>query len=88
MWKSKKVNSSKFNSLYTAFLHSIILSEFAKAYIVYDLDAWLRNPTNNSKFTNWLFGATSIVKNSDKGKYVYSAYRITFDSAGCWSFDN
>ena len=47
-----------------------------------------RNPTNNFKFKNCLFGATNIVKNSDKEKYVYTGYRITFDSAGVWSFDN
>ena len=29
-----------------------------------------------------------MIKNSDKEKYVYSGYRITFDSAGSWSFDN
>ena len=40
------------------------------------------------KFKNCLFGATNIVKNSDKEKYVYSGYRIIFDSGGFWSFDN
>ena len=35
-----------------------------------------------------MFGATNIVKNSDKGKYVYSEFDITFDNAGSWSFDN
>ena len=34
------------------------------------------------------FGATSVVKNGDKEKYVYGAYGITFDSASSWSFDN
>ena len=29
-----------------------------------------------------------MVKNSDKGKYVYSRYGIRFDSGGPWSFDN
>ena len=57
-------------------------------YIVYDLDAWPRNPTNIFKFKNYLFGSTNIVKNSDKGKYVHSGYEITFDSAGAWSFVN
>ena len=33
-------------------------------------------------------GATSVVKNSDKGKYGYSGCGITFDSAGFCSFDN
>ena len=31
-------------------------------------------------------GATNIVKNSDKEKYVYSGYGITFDSGGSWRF--
>ena len=61
------------------------LTKIVNVYIVYD---WLRNPTNNFKFKNCLFGATNIVKNSDKEKYVYSAYGITFDSAGSWSFGN
>ena len=38
------------------------------------------------KFKNCLFGAISLVKNSDKEKDVYSGHGITFDSA--WSFDN
>ena len=46
------------------------------------------NPTNNFKFRNCLFGATKLVKNSDKETYVYSGYGITFDSRGSWSFDN
>ena len=64
------------------------LTKIVNVYIVYDLDAWLRNPTNNFKFKNCLFGATNIVKNSDKEKYVYSGYGITFDSGGSRSFDN
>ena len=55
---------------------------------MYDLDAWAKNPTNNFKFKTCLFRATNIVKNSDKEKYVYSGYAITFDSAGLWSFGN
>ena len=35
-----------------------------------------------------MFGASIIVKNSDKEKYVYSGYGITIDSASSWSFDN
>ena len=49
---------------------------------------WPRNPTNNFKFKNCLFGATSIAKNSDEEKYVSSGYRITFDSASSWCFGN
>ena len=62
------------------------MSKSVNVYIVYDLDAWPRNPINNFKFKNCLFGATSIVKSSDKEKYVYSGYDVTFDSS--WSFNN
>ena len=37
----------------------------------------LRNPTNNFKFKNCLFGATNIRENSDKEKHVCSGYGIT-----------
>ena len=64
------------------------LSKIVNVYIVYDLGDWPRNPTNNFKVKKCLFGGTSIVKNSDKEKYVYSGYGITSDSAGSWGFDN
>ena len=35
-----------------------------------------------------MFGAISIVKDTDKEKYVYSGYGIAFDEKGGWSFDN
>ena len=41
------------------------LSKIVNLYIICDSDAWSRNPANNFKFTNCLFGATNIVKNSD-----------------------
>ena len=47
-----------------------------------------RNSTSNLKFENCLFGANNAVKNSDKEKYVYSGYEITFGSGDLWSFDN
>ena len=64
------------------------MTKIVKVYIFFDLDAWPRNPTNNFKFKNCLFGATTVVKNSDKDKHVCTGYGITFDSAGSWSFDN
>ena len=63
------------------------LRKIVNVYIAYDLDAWPRNPTNNFKFKNYLFGVTSIVRNSNKEKYVCGAYGIRFDIAGSWSFD-
>ena len=35
-----------------------------------------------------MFGATNLVKNSDKGKYVYNGYGIAFDEKGEWRFGN
>ena len=35
-----------------------------------------------------MLGLTSIVKNSDRKKYVYTGYRIAFDGKGSWSFSN
>ena len=57
-------------------------------YMVYDLNSSPKNPNNNFKFKNCLFGATSVTKNSDKEKYLYCGYGITFDSAGSWKIDN
>ena len=56
-------------------------TKIVNAYIVYDLDAWPKNPTNNFIFKNCLLGATSIVKNSDEEWWVCCGYGIPFDSA-------
>ena len=64
------------------------LTKIINVYIVYELNTWPKNPTYNFKFKNCLFGAHNVVKNSDKEKYVYSRYGITFDSGGSWIFDN
>ena len=42
----------------------------------------------NFTLKNCLFGATNIVKNSDKEKYVYRGYGIASDGKGEWSFGN
>ena len=106
-WKLEGVYDTKFKPLYTAFFHSIKLSEgrfwikfdkdplaaeqnnylikILNIYYVYDLDAWPRNPTNNS---NLRIKILKLVRNSNKEKYVYIGCGITFDSAGSWSFGN
>ena len=63
------------------------MNKIENVYVLYNLDAWPRNPTTNFKSQNCLFGATSIVKNSDKEKYVYSGYGITYDSVDLWNSD-
>ena len=57
-------------------------SKIVNAYIVYDLDTWPKHPLNNFTFKNSLFGATNIVKNNVKQKFVYSGYGIAFDGNG------
>ena len=37
-------------------------SNIVNTSITYVLDAWPKDPTNNFKFKNYLFGATSVVK--------------------------
>ena len=64
------------------------MNKIVNVFIIYDLAVWPRNSTDNLKFKNCLIEATNIVKNSDKEKYVYSGYGITFDSGGSWSFNN
>ena len=36
------------------------ITKIVNMYIVYDSDTWPRNPTNNLKFKNCLFGKTSM----------------------------
>ena len=55
------------------------LTKIVNVYIIYDLDVWPEN---------CLFGATCIIKYSDKEMHVYSGFGIAFDGKGEWSFDN
>ena len=64
------------------------LTKIVNIYIVYDLAAWSKILLRNFTLKNRLFGATNIVKNRDKEKYVYSGWRIAFDGKGEWSFGN
>ena len=62
--------------------------KIVNVYIVYELYKWPKNTINNFKFKNCLFGAASIIKNSDNEKYLYSGQWITFNSIDWWSADN
>ena len=64
------------------------MNKIGNVFFVYDLDARPRNPTSNSIFKNCLLFAPSIPKNSDKEKYMYSAYRLTFYDEDSWGFDD
>ena len=58
------------------------------AYIVYDLDNWLKIPLRNFALKNCLFVAIDTRKDSDKCNYEYGGYGITFDGKGEWNFPN
>ena len=63
-------------------------SKIVHVYIVYDLDYWPKIPLRNFTLKNCLFGATNVVKNSDREKYVHSGYRIAFEGKSLWSFSD
>ena len=64
------------------------MTKTVNVYIVYDLEAWPKIPLRNFTLKNCWFGATNIVKNSDKEKWVNSGYGIAFDGNGEWNFGN
>ena len=64
------------------------LKKIVNVYIVYDLVAWPKILLKIFTLKNCQFGATNIVKNSDKGKWVYSGYGLAFDEGDWLSFGN
>ena len=61
-------------------------TKIVNPYIVYDLDNWSKIPLRIFTLKNCLFGATAIVKKSNKEKWVYNGYGIAFDGKSSWSF--
>ena len=57
-------------------------------YYLHCLEVWPKILLRRFTLKECLFGVTSIVKNSDNQKYVYSGYRIAFDGKGELSFGN
>ena len=55
------------------------MTKTVNIYFVVDLDAWPSNP---------IIWSNQCSKNSDKEKYVYNDYGITFDIVGLWISDN
>ena len=52
------------------------VTKIDNVYVVYELDTSSKIPFKNFKLKNCLFGATNIVKNSDKEKWVYQVLGI------------
>ena len=69
-----------FSSLYNNFILNL--------YIVYELNTWQHNPTNNFTLKKCLFGTVKLVRNVMKSKFTYNDQGIAFDGEGSWSFDN
>ena len=67
-----------FPSLYSNFILNL--------YIVYELNNWPRNPTNNLTLKNCLFGTVKLVRNAIKSKFTYNDQEIAFDGERSWSF--
>lgn len=62
--------------------------KFVNAYIIYDLISWPRSPLNIFTLKHSLFGATNIEKDTNKHKWKYKGYGITFDGKGMQNFGN
>ena len=56
----------KFNKDLLAIEQNNYLTKIVNIYTVYELNDWSRNPTINFKFKTFQFGATNIVKTSDR----------------------
>ena len=78
----------KFDKISLAVEKNNYLSKIVNIYFAYDFDAWPKVRLRNFTLKNCFFGATNIVKNIDKEKYVYSGYGIAFDGKIEWSFGN
>ena len=51
-------------------------------FIVYELNKWPRNPTNNITLENCLFGIVKLTRNKEKTKFSHTGPEIAFDRKG------
>ena len=52
------------------------------------LNLWSRNPINNFKLKDCLFGIFKLTRNTIKIKFISNWQGIAFDRADSWSFGN
>ena len=84
-----KVHLKFNNSVSVQTFCSLLYSNFiSNLYIVYELNAWPCNPTNNFTLKNCLFNTVKLIRNTKKSKFTYNGRGIAPDGKGCWSFDN
>ena len=64
----------KFNNsgLVQKTLSSLYSNFILNLYIVYELNTWPHNPTNNFTLKNCLFGTVKLTRNADKTKFTYN----------------
>ena len=68
------------SSLYSNFVLNL--------YIVFRLNNWPHNPTNNLPLKSFLFGTVKLIRNEIKSTFIYNDWGIAFDGEGSWSFGN
>ena len=69
-----------FYSLYSHFIFNL--------YIIYELNNWPHDPTNNSPLKSCLFSTVKFATNVSKSKFTYNGWGIAFEAESFWSFDN
>ena len=67
--------------------HIFTHEKVANVYIVYELGASTSH-SSDPTITTCLFGAVTLTKNADTGKYKYSIHGIGFDRRSSFSFPN
>ena len=67
-----------FSSLYSNFILNL--------YIVFELNNWPLNPTNDFSLKNFIW--YSQISKKSNGKFIYNGWARAFDGEGSWSFAN
>ena len=73
----KLSNSVLIQKTSSSFYSNFILS----FYMVYELNNWQDNPSNNFTLKNCLLGATKLTRNTIKCRLIYNGQGIAFDDA-------
>ena len=63
----------------------LLYKKVVNIYVVYELAA-SSSHNNDPALKNYLFGAVTLTKNAEIGKYNYSGYGIGFDRRSSFSF--
>ena len=61
------------------------IQKVVNAYLLYELDNWPVNSSNNSTIKK-IFGTAKLTRNTIKRKFIYNGFGLVFDVARSWSF--